>query len=63
MAWFTYINKRQSDFAIWQQFYFHETSYLLKISKFTVNCMMPVVNVTKAKASSADGSIELLIAF
>ena len=47
---FTYINKRQSDFAISRRFYFHETSHIFanayakfrenkviaKISEFTV---------------------------
>ena len=41
MAWFTYISKRQSNFAILVKIYFHELKFcenktMAKMSEFTV---------------------------
>ena len=41
MARFTYINKRQSDFAISREFYFHETSHMRNFLKIKSSRKFP----------------------
>ena len=40
-ARFTYINKRQSDFAISRGFYFHETSHMRSFAKIKSSRKFP----------------------
>ena len=63
-AGFTYINKGQSDFAILQGFYFHETSHMRSFAKIKSSQKFPNLQYTGMLSHHGDwlGHITVLLA-
>ena len=60
---FTYINKRQSDFAISRGFYFHETSHMQSFAKIKSSRKFPNLQYFKVTGTPWVGLFVLIRIF
>ena len=62
-ARFTYINKRQTDFAILRGFYFHETSYVRSFAKIKFSRKFPNLQYLHSKRLKQTLSPDMVLLF